>query len=427
MAKPTRWRPLWGRIAIVAILVACGAYIALHLEWRDETTRSGFSGEARHNQYYAGMLLLTQSGYPAKRLDDAIALDGLSPRSTLLLNSPALFNNRKQAAKLARWVRSGGHLVLPLSRRSDPDLLLQALGVHPLGWNESSAVRQTLFVEDEPTNVDLRDTVLFNVDSTMEWAAVLSGYFQRSRQAAVDEDEDDGTGRQTDRPLPPRAFHSDKLNSVARSELESHIVYARWKLGQGHVTAGSFTPFRNVNIEDNDHANLFMRLMTLPADKRPVYIALTAEYPGLGTWLMQHAGEALIALATLLAALLWRAMPRFGPQLPGIAPKRPGLLEHLGAVGDFLLREKQYEALIAPLREDVVIRLEHLRSRHPEITSLPALGAHIAQLDLRDVSLALTPDPADAHEFQRRSRTLAVLRKHCSSMQTAFSPEGSRT
>ncbi|MDB5802529.1 MAG: hypothetical protein JWL63_3468 [Rhodocyclales bacterium] len=421
----------WLRIAVAISLVVFAAYVVAHLEWQEETTRSGINGEARHNPYYAGMLLLTQSGYPAKRLDDAIALDGLAEHSTLLLDSPALFNNRKQAAKLVSWVRRGGHLVLPLSRRSDPDLLLQALGVETLGWNVTSSAQQTISVDDEPLNTDLRNAVVFNVDATMQWAAVLPGYFDQVKGLSADEQADgdadsDKDGVRDGTQLPPRAFHSDRPARARAQEQEEHSVYARWRIGEGTVTAGAFAPFGNATIEDNDHAGLFMRLMTLPMDQRPVFIALTAEYPGLGTWLIQHAGEALIALAVLLAALLWRAMPRFGPLLPGIAPKRPGLLEHLSATGDFLLREKQYEALIAPLREDVAIRLTHLRSRHPEIESLPALGAHIAALDLHEVTLALTPQPADAQDFQRRSRTLATLRRHCSRMQNTFSPEGSR-
>jgi len=419
----------WGRIAIAVTIAAMAAYVVVHLEWQEITTRSGFTGEARHNKYYAGMLLLNRSGYPTKRLDDAIALDGLAPHSTLLLDSPALFNNRKQAAKLLSWVRRGGHLVLPLRRRSDPDLLLQVLGIQTVGWNVTSASWQIVDVEDEPTNVDLRDAVVFDVDSPMEWAAALHGYFERTQQIVADDAGDDPGNKPADQP-PPRAFHSDKSARTPASEQEAHIVYARWKLGAGIVTAGTFTPFSNVAIEDAEHASLFMRLMTLPTDKRPVYIALTAEYPGLGTWLVQHAPQALFALAVLLLALLWRAMPRFGPQLPGIAPKRPGLLEHLNAVGDFLLREKQYEALIAPLREDVVIMLMHLRSRYPEIGSLPdalpKLGTHIAALDLDEVTLALQAHPSDAHDFQRRSRTLALLRKHCSSLQSTFSPEESR-
>ena len=418
----------WGRIVIAVTLAALAAYVAIHLEWREVTTRGGFTGEARHNQYYASMLLLNRSGYPTKRLDDAIALDGLSPRSTLLLDSPALFNNRKQATKLVSWVRRGGHLVLPLSRGSNPDLLLQALGIETVGWNVATASWQMVDVEDEPTNVDLRDAAVFDVDSTMEWAAALHGYFEHTQQIVADDSDEPGK-KAGDQP-PPRAFHSDKLAKTPASEQEAHAVYARWKLGEGVVTAGNFAPFRNSVIDDADHASLFMRLMTLPTDKRPVFIALTAEYPGLATWLVQHAPHALFALAVLLLALLWRAMPRFGPLLPGIAPKRPGLLEHLNAVGDFLLREKQYEALIAPLREDVVIMLTHLRSRYPEIGSLPdalpKLGAHIAALDLDEVTLALQAHPSDAHDFQRRSRTLALLRKHCSSLQSTFSPEESR-
>lgn len=413
---------LWGLIVAVTIMLACGAWIATRLEWRDETTRSGFTDEARRNPYYAGMLLLTQSGYPTRRLDDANALEGLSARSTLLLDSPALFNTRKQAAKLLEWVQRGGHLVLPLRRRSDPDVLLSALGIRPLGWNEAAVNGQAITVERSILVADLNDAVIFDLTQTPDWTATLTGYFDIPPRAAVDSADD--ASQDENQPDPQRLFHTVTSRNVPAQGRANHAVYARWKLAQGYVTVGDFAAVRNDNIGKHDHAELFAHLMTLPQDVRPVYVALTAEYPGLAQWLAGHAAEALIALAALLAALLWRAMPRFGPPLTEAAPKRPGLLQHLDAVGDFLLREKQYEALIAPLREDVVIHLGHLRSRHPEIGSLPELGAHIAQLDVREVQAALTPTPRDAHEFQRRSRTLATLRKHCSSMQNTFSPEG---
>jgi hypothetical protein len=421
----TKKQPPWGGIALIIIVISFCAWLATHLEWKDETTRSGFSGEALHNPYYAGMLLLTQSGYTARRLDDASALDGLSTHSTLLLNSPELFNNRSQVAKLLDWIERGGHLVLPLGRGNAPDNLLRALGVQIVGWNENSSPQQIINIEHAALRADLRDAPIFDVATPTELDAMLLGYFNRAQANAftggTDADaKDDADGTPT-----PQAFHTDIPTTAQKHRREAHAVYARWKLGQGHVTAGSLRQFNNGNIDDNDHAELFVRLMSLPLEPRSVYIALTAEYPGLATWLIQHAGEALIALALLLTALLWRAMPRFGPLRPERAPKRPGLLEHISATGDFLLREKQYEALIAPLREDVVIRLTNLRSRHPEIASLQELGAHIAHLDVHEVSQALTPSPTDAHDFQRRSRTLATLREHCTSMQNTFSPEGS--
>ncbi|GAB2905054.1 hypothetical protein GCM10027046_38500 [Uliginosibacterium flavum] len=190
-------------------------------------------------------------------------------------------------------------------------------------------------------------------------------------------------------------------------------IYARFRHGKGYVTVGDFSPFDNDSLAKADHAPFFIRLLSLPEGKRPVLMLFAPDYPGLLEWLAAHAPEALLALAILIIAGLRRVAPRFGPLLPEPAPVRPGLGEHLAASGHFLLKQRAYEPLIAPLREDVLRQLEALQHRHPEIDSREALGEHLTGIKAGEIHRALTPEPDSHHEFLRRCQTLALLRDHC--------------
>jgi hypothetical protein len=92
---------------------------------------------------------------------------------------------------------------------------------------------------------------------------------------------------------------------------------------------------------------------------------------------------------------------------------RPGLCEHLAASGNFLLKQRAYEALIAPLRDEVLRQLDHLQHRHPEIEGRELLGEHLSGIKAGEIHRALAPEPDTQHEFLRRCQTLAALRTHC--------------
>ncbi|NSL57027.1 DUF4350 domain-containing protein [Uliginosibacterium aquaticum] len=230
-------------------------------------------------------------------------------------------------------------------------------------------------------------------------------------------------------PVPPEAAapaSEEDTPDAAEEDEHAHIetlaLYSRFRLGEGMVTVGSFAPFANERIEKFDHAAFFVRLLTLPTEPRPVLMLVLPPYPGLFSWLIDHAPEALLVATLLLLAALRRVMPRFGPLLPDAPPQRPGLREHLAASGHFLLRQHCYEALLAPLREAVLRQLDGLQHRHPEIEGREQLGEHLSGIKAADIQRALSPDPANAHEFLRRARILATLRQQCRLLQRPSLP-----
>lgn len=449
-------------------------YVVDHLEWRDETKRSGYSPEARANPWHAGLLLLRRLEHPADKAKSADALKTLPVSSTLMLTGLDRFADLAMRTPLIDWVQRGGHLVLPISVEDSNRELLRELKIDIRGRLQSGGEfikalpkmadldfdfvgKHSLWAEGHALQVRLHSGPVFHAGHFAarpgEWQVEMSGKLSQNESqhsifepvaepAPQDEPSSSCADAQADPDsveLAPGDVRSELItppeaeadaseappaaeNPGAPEDLETLAIYTRFKLGQGTVTLGDFTPFTNENIQELDHAALFMRLMSLPEGPRPVLMMVVPPYPDLFSWLLERAPEALLVAALLLIASLRRVMPRFGPLLPDAPLARPGLREHLEASGHFLLRQHCFEALLKPLRETVQAQLDALQHRHPEIEGRERLAEHLSKIPTAEVQRALTPEAGNAHEFLRRARTLATLRQRCRLLQRANFP-----
>lgn len=455
-------------LLLLLALVIVAAVVLPRLDRVEVKHRVAVQPEARANVFLAAQRLLAAQGDKVDEVRDALSLRKLPAHGTLLVESPWALNEKSQREHVLDWVRRGGHLMLALTEDSNDADLISELGIVPVGNIDSKVTAlQSIQVEGHIQRAQLDYAVMFKLrlpeDAREGWEAPL----EMAVKPVEEEDEEDSEGETVTEEAPdmqaaeqsapqmtpvpqsaPQAGESSTCQEPDLSgrtfilpkdlpatelepQIETHPVFARWQLGQGWVTVGNLHTGGNEGLLIGDHASLFVRLATIPGERRSFHVLLDAPYPSLAEWLWKHATEALIALALLIAAVLWRCMPRFGAVLPEPPPARPGLREHLAAVGDFLLRERNFEALLAPLREDVTNSLKALRGRHPEIENLAELGARIGQLDPREVRAALTPHPADAQEFRLRSRTLIHLQRCCRKLRAnahhtplTISPEG---
>jgi hypothetical protein len=464
---------------IVVVLALCAAGLTRLVEWVPVEQRTGFSSEARQNRFLAGELLLRRLGYAARTLEDRQVFDRQAEHSTLLLESDEAFADPKLRRQLLDWVHRGGHLILPLESSNDTQLL-DELGISITGRLDDSAERYSLPLEGQRITASLQHAPVFALDAEPQWSIDLLGHFDDSdtdkpkkkgkhtalpeftpqatndpsygtplatgnipkandllpkRQhipAATADDADAETSADSATPAnedkdanPQSAPDSDAdAETETGEEPDTVSVYARYAYGKGLVTVGDFSLFSNRSIDKQDHAALFVRLLTLPERKQPVVILSAPKYPGLLEWLVEHASEAWFAAAVLLLAGLWRVIPRFGPLLPEPPPVRPGLGEHLTACGRFLLQRCAYEYLILPLREEVLRALEEQRHLHPEITNRTLLAAHLSGMRPADIDRALAADPDTHHEFLRRVQTLAALRTLCKRLRKPSSVSG---
>ena len=139
--------------------------------------------------------------------------------------------------------------------------------------------------------------------------------------------------------------------------------------GLGRVTVISNFDFMTyLNLENNDHAELIWHLVSNANTIKPsIIVALNRQIDGLWKWLKTHAWMVVVSSIALLLFWLWRVIPRMGPMALPVANGRRSLLEHMVAAGAFLANQKQWQALLDPVRNRFIKQYKY---RHPRTMNM---------------------------------------------------------
>jgi hypothetical protein len=310
--------------ATVLVLGAVALWVLSSMERVPRQVWVGYSGEARHNPWLAGQRLLERMGRATARATSVPDLKALPADGTLVLPRRLALVNREEQLKLLQWVDGGGHLIVEAELPRQPDPLLDALGVTRKSINRkrtSSFVVAQLPGAPAPLKVQMA-----------EWRALDAG---------------------------------DAVFALKGEE-------ATWLLhlqrGAGRVTAVSELAFAaNASIGKLDHAQFLWQLAGLGPGRGKVTFFHSPQKLSLAEWLREHAWAVLVAGALLLAAWLWRVVPRFGPVAPDPEPARKRLLDHLRASGRFQWSSGGAGALAEAARDAALRRV--LRA-HPDFAAL---------------------------------------------------------
>jgi len=313
-----------GMLLCLVVLLASCSYT--------ETTREvGYKGRARVNPYLAAERFLEDFGYTVRNdpgwpdLDDPLGMVVL-PASILSADG--------YIEALEGWVDWGGHAVITLEN-GEGYINDWSTGGGFGAWSS----------EEEP---DAFDAWMERLGYTVEY------------------------GEEVDSSTPPKTGEFVRLggrryevwmDSEARLKSKGgkgRMVISR-NLGDGRLTIVSDArPFRNKYIGDYDHAELLKALMALSEYGTEVVFVRNAS---LSFWslLWSRAWPALIALILLVAAWLWKNLPRFGP-LDAHEDSRAlrAYDHHLEALGDFHWRLDRGQGLLRPLREGLLERTQAL-------------------------------------------------------------------
>ncbi len=417
--------------AIVASVVAVSASLFLTcFERRTVEIPSGFSREALADRYLAARRLLEQMGHEVRTLQGPAAFtapEALPPADgTLVFPRSRRTLTPAHSRALLDWAEGGGHLVAVTYSLWDdplrePDGLLDPLGLrqyeHVFEDEDDEATEPAGAGTAEPDDEEGEELEPAGAEAAPEdgeadveaapgddepeqdEALVLGEAFAELDEPAVwDVCEVSFPG--LDEPLrvqfDPRFYWVDVWEDTAffsSCAWGSHLLTI--ERGDGFVTALTDEFFlRNGRIGELDHAELTVRLARMGGRRGPVWIVLGEEWPGLWSQAREHAAPAVVGLAALVLAWLWRASRRFGPLLPPPAPERRRWLEHLEAVGRHHWREDRGRFLLERMRA----RLEQLfEQRHPVWASLPrprriARIAEISGLSEEEVARAFDQD-----------------------------------
>lgn len=390
------------KIALIVglILALCLSLILYQkLNWVEETVTIPPSVKVTSNPYYTAEQLLVKSGYKAERIDDALTLAKLPKESTLILFNSDLLKEPIQKIKIRNWVKAGGHLILSPQEDGDSIRLQELFDI---------------YIDDEESDDDDEEpSEPSNTGKKANDESDSRGYL------AIEFEQDDMLAdvNHTLRFYIDRDM-TDTITDPRDDEME---IISRFRFENGWVTVVPLELFTNSAIKRYDHAKLWLHIATLPDRKDTIHLIRYITFPNLISWLIEHALFSLLAFGLSVLLVLWRYIPRFGPLIPTPPPVRPSLTEHLKAVAEFHLQNRDYIQLITPLRDEVIRLLQPLRIHHPGVGSVPQLVAHITHYDIALVNQALEAEVQQLSEFTQCAQTLCLLIDRLNSLQSSTS------
>lgn len=402
------------QIAAVVLLALLGAGL-IGLWWFNTHERVSRvetlppKGEPTYNPLYALKVALQRHGLEVQsrqRLD--LPAMQLEAGDTLVMLGDANALASREADALLHWVRSGGHLVLPmlvqdLSIDHDLDQSLYArLGIR---HGERGGCIRLQTREAQRKRAALREAGKGGTP-TRNAGTRRAGHEDEYDAAEFADIEMHFCGS-------PRVRLDDKRTMLQRMGGDDGETVMAWlPEGKGLVTIAADLDFlTNPWLEDPISTELAWRAL----QPGPGTVHLIYRTQMLPLWRLVLERGWMIWLPLLLASLggLWAASQRFGPLLPAAESGRRSLLEHLQAAGEHVVRYRRSHLLHQQVRAAFDARLQR---RDPYAAALdgPARIAAIAArtgMEPADVTNALqAPRPFDTADLRQRILLLTRLR-----------------
>lgn len=416
-------------------LIALTWWVIENMTWEEVRVPSQPKGEAVLNPLFAAQRLLTELGANATsalRFSEPPAGD--PARSVLILPTQRRTLAPAQHAALENWVRAGGHLIAVAATLNDPgeriDPLMATLGITRL---QHKSKRLRSLPPSSPSSPA----------QPVPPAEPMEPSDEASRKEADADDYPDDVPGPMPAWLPKPNLPCPELRDVAGTEpvrfpaQSLRICFSGYyhlksrepplwsvkgrrgtqaialPLGKGRVTVLTEWQFlRNDDIGRGDHADFLVAMLGPDLKGMNVLLVPSEDVPGLHKLIWQHGATVVLALAILLAVLLWRAGTRLGPVAARALPARRSLLEHVHAMGEFIWREQDAAALwksaVARTRKQIARVLPPNSNPDVMIQALAKKSA-LPEALIRE-SLFPQPNP-DPERFARAIATLQKLRK----------------
>lgn len=420
-------------IALLLALGGIGLYLLDRLRPYEETLEHGPSPEARANDYLAAEHFLRQQKISVTRADNLQVLQKLPAAGhTLMLLGSRHNMTPRQTRQVLDWAAQGGHLLFVAESIWDEeagkseDLLLDSLGIHQLlseelddeGDEDSEAPEE----QDSASSDEEEATATLPADEVAEETA------EDETDAA--ETEDDSAADEDHYPELTKLYLQDeeapayidfdtefhlydaqnRAHAWANSGDSTHMLQLDHGKGLVTVLTDSWI-WQNANIADYDNAWLLWYL----SQDSSVTLLYSNQRDDLFSQLLRHYPAALVALALLVALLLWHVGMRHGPLQAPPAQARRQLEEHLRGSADFILRRVGQAHLLQNLQRDIQRRA---RRRHPGFERLAVaeqwqILGRLTRLPTSAISQAMRPVGAQrlsAADFTRQVTNLQTLR-----------------
>jgi hypothetical protein len=421
----------WIIIAVSALISVFLIYAVFnYFEIVDDTVEVGAKGEAKTNPYFGLQKFLAASGATVTlsnktvELENVLAIDQpMQPikNKVLMLGDRRLAEMRRERVdKIVDWVGTGGHLIVEAEQYylADPLLARWGIGVRQLVYRKGKYVERETSNDDETINEGTplaappddanaenradKNTGAPDADSKRQNKALpppserafdllaekiamkrfpttivladgtpFTVRFQPYQNLVLDTgakavESQTEQAASSNKFIPPRDILPKDI-ALIRDRDGGRII--KFSHGLGKVTVlSNFDLMTYKNMGESDHAELIWHLVSSGNTAVPqVILALSRQGEGFLSWMLTHAWMVAVSAITLLLVWLWRVIPRMGPLAVPVPIARRSLIEHIVATGAYLVKKKQWQSLVAPLRLKFMLAF---KARHPRVINM---------------------------------------------------------
>jgi hypothetical protein len=372
-------RDLALRLALLALLIGSGVWVAFHTYWGDETITLPPKGEAARDPYYSVERLSKSLGIQTQEIS---SLRGLEPHDLVLINNLKDDLLHESLGSLETWVESGGRLIVPGDMLDSNAALQSWTGIKPSNRHADAPPPRTFGIglaTDE--HCKLLDT---RIDGTPK-----------------------GTPLRVCAPLRALTYDGDHPPRWSLSDKDG-IYVVRTSIGSGEVTVfGNRLILGNRTLTQADHGEVFVAAIGVKRGDS-LRVLTPGQADPLIVLLWRLAAPAILFLLAAMLLLILRNLPRFGPPVPVEQPVRRSLAEQIRANARFSWRTRDLSAL----RSATQRALDEAARR--QILGYATLGpsqraqrlAAATGIDAAAIGAALTASPHGSTNEQRASITL---------------------
>jgi hypothetical protein len=185
--------------------------------------------------------------------------------------------------------------------------------------------------------------------------------------------------------------------------------------GQGAIVLLNETNvFRNDMLAQHDHARFLERVISVNGPAREVLVLRPSQAFSLAALVGRRGWMVLASLSVVVALIVARAAPRFGPGIPDPPEARRSRMEHVEASGAFLWRNgfggALREACQGAVLDRLLARRPGLRRSGEEEQRKALIG--LAKLRDEEANAVFAgTETARADVFLRQVKTLETIRR----------------
>ncbi|HEY6922011.1 MAG TPA: hypothetical protein VI653_00985 [Steroidobacteraceae bacterium] len=366
------------------VVIALVWWIASNTYWEEYDSNTGLQGEALTNRFYAAQRLAGLLGANAKLRHELLTTPQTNAVIVLGYWNWSVVPERR--ARLERWVRDGGRLVVGWQPLLDEE------------FNSWSGVK--------------RSTVA--VDSNTKPPSCPPGTGCPARDIPVVQEPNKPDTRLAICDLPQLTYLNTRRELSWRlNDTHFRPQVMRIPIGKGSVTIVNAEAFTGDALTCGDNSLLFVQTAQLHAGD-PVEFLTEEDGSSLLQLIWTYGAPIVMLVAVWIVLWLWRSGARFGPLMAVPDPARRSLAEQILGTGRFTLRfgagSALHAAAVRAFNETAARRVPHFEqlSGEARIEALsPAAGLSASELSVAlDRAVARNP-----HELRKAITTLELARR----------------